>query len=103
MSGNDLARIRQHPKFATLVKRRSTLAWSLAALTLAIYYIYMLVITLAPEVLHQAINAGGVLSVGIPVGAAIIVFTWALTGYYVYKANTEFDLLTAEILKESNL
>ncbi|MBP7581209.1 MAG: DUF485 domain-containing protein [Vogesella sp.] len=101
MTGNATHAIRQHPQFATLVKRRSTLAWTLAALTLGIYYLYMLVVALAPDTLHQALHSGGVLSVGVPVGAAIIVFTWALTGYYVYRANTEFDRLTATILQES--
>ena len=100
MSDPKLALIRRHPQFIVLSKRRARLAWSLAALTLGIYYAYMLLIMLAPALLHQALNAGGVLSVGVPVGAAIIVSTWALTGYYVYKANTEFDTLTQQILKE---
>ncbi|MFN4238481.1 MAG: DUF485 domain-containing protein [Vogesella sp.] len=93
--------IRQHPQFAILVRKRSTLAWTLAALTLASYYLFMLVVAVAPASLHQPLQAGGVLSLGVPVGAAIIVFTWALTGYYVYRANTEFDRLTATILQES--
>ena len=101
MTGNATHAIRQHPQFANKKKKRSTLAWTLAALTLGTYYLYMLVVALAPDTLHQALHSGGVLSVGVPVGAAIIVFTWALTGYYVYRANTEFDRLTATILQES--
>jgi len=93
--------IRQHPQFAILVKKRTSLAWALATITLASYYIFMLVVALAPASLHQPLQAGGALSVGVPVGAAIIVFTWALTGYYVHRANTEFDRITATILQES--
>lgn len=103
MQSNAAAAIRRHPQFARLVRRRANLAWTLSALTLVTYYLYMLVVALAPGALHQAISSGGVLSVGVPVGAAIIVLTWALTGYYVYKANTEFDKLTATILQESEV
>ena len=31
------------------------------------------------------------MTVGIPVGVAIIVFSFALTGIYVKRANSEFD------------
>lgn len=41
------------------------------------------------------------MTVGMPVGAAIIIFSWLLTGWYVYKANTRFDTLGAEVLEES--
>jgi len=41
------------------------------------------------------------LTLGMPVGAAIILFSWLLTGWYVYSANTRFDALGAAILEES--
>ena len=100
MSDNVSHAIRQHPQFSALVRKRSSLAWLLAALTLASYYLFMLVVALAPASLHQPLQSGGVLSWGVPVGPSIIVFTRALTGYYVYRANTEFDRLTATILQE---
>ena len=36
-------------------------------------------------------------TVGIPVGIAIIVFAFGLTGIYVKRANSEFDDLTTKI------
>ncbi len=49
-----------------------------------------------PTPLHE----GGMLTVGVPVGAAIIIGSWLLTGYYVHKANSDFDRLSADLVKE---
>ena len=39
---------------------------------------------------------------GIPIGIGVIVFTVLITGFYVRRANSEYDRLTAEILKDAN-
>jgi len=41
------------------------------------------------------------MTLGIPVGFGVIVFTIIITGIYVRRANTEFDALTEEIIEES--
>ena len=41
------------------------------------------------------------LSVGIPIGAAIIVISWLLTGVYSYFANGPFDELTNDLIRET--
>jgi uncharacterized membrane protein (DUF485 family) len=41
-----------------------------------------------------------VTSVGVPIGLGVIVFTVVVTAIYVRKANSEFDALTRDILKE---
>ena len=43
----------------------------------------------------------GVTTIGIPIGMAVIVFTIIITGIYVRRANSEFDALTREILKDA--
>ena len=50
--------------------------------------------------LAQPLGAG-VMTVGIPVGLGVIVFTIVITGIYVQRANTEFDALTKEIIEET--
>ncbi|CAD5106877.1 DUF485 domain-containing protein [Zestomonas carbonaria] len=97
----DCRRIRANPKFQRLARQRARLAWSLSALVLGTYYLYMLVVAFAPGWLHAPLRDGGQLSVGIPVGAAIIVLSWLLTGWYVRSANTRFDAMSAEIVEES--
>lgn len=94
------ARIRANPKFQRLVQSRSRLAWSLSAAVLGTYYAFMLVVAFAPQWLHSPLNEGGRLTFGIPVAASIIVLSWLLTGWYVHSANTRFDALSAELLKE---
>jgi uncharacterized membrane protein (DUF485 family) len=43
-----------------------------------------------------------VTSIGIPLGVGVIVFTIVITNIYVRRANTEFDDLNAEIIREAN-
>ena len=39
------------------------------------------------------------MTVGIPIGFGVIVFTIVITAIYVKRANSEFDDLTADIAK----
>ncbi|MDD2369243.1 MAG: DUF485 domain-containing protein, partial [Sulfuricurvum sp.] len=50
-----------------------------------------------PSILGAQLSADSVTTVGIPVGVAVIVIAFALTGIYVRRANGEFDELTAKI------
>lgn len=95
-----MARIRANPKYALLVRRRSRLAWTLTALMLVAYYGYVGLIAFDKAVLAQPIG-DGVISLGIPVGLGMIVFTVVLTAIYVVRANGEFDRLTREIVAEA--
>lgn len=94
-------RIRNNPKFLRLARSRSHLAWSLSAMVLGAYYVYMLVVAFAPQWLHAPMSLNGAITWGMPVGAAIIIVSWILTGLYVYRANTRFDRLSAEVVEEA--
>jgi uncharacterized membrane protein (DUF485 family) len=37
----------------------------------------------------------------VPIGVAVIVLSWVLTGVYVFRANTAFDELNQQILSET--
>lgn len=93
-------RIMACPRFARLVAARSRFAWTLTAVVLGIYYGYMMVVSFAPQLLAAPLSDGGTLPVGVPVGAAIIVLSWVLTGVYIRRANSEFDALTEQVLEE---
>ena len=41
------------------------------------------------------------LTVGVAVELFMFIFFWVLTAVYVKRANTEFDALTQEIVKEA--
>lgn len=96
----DCQRIRANPNFQRLVDSRSRLAWTLSAAVLGAYYLFMLVVAFWPQLLHTPLAEGRQLTVGIPVAAAVIVVSWLCTGWYVYRANTRFDALGADLLKE---
>lgn len=95
-----LARVRANPKYALLVSRRRRLGWTLTALMLVAYYGYVGLIAFDKAVLARPIGEG-VISLGIPVGLGLIVFTIVLTAIYVVRANGEFDRLTGEIVAEA--
>jgi uncharacterized membrane protein (DUF485 family) len=92
------ARIRQNPKFAELVQQRNALARTLTIAMLVIYFGFILLVAFAPGFL--AIKIGTVTTIGIPLGLLVIVSAFVLTGIYVAKANTSFDRLNDELLRE---
>ncbi|WP_425479164.1 DUF485 domain-containing protein [Pseudoxanthomonas composti] len=93
-------KIQQSPRFQQLVRKRSRFAWALSVLMLAIYLAFILAIAFEPQWLGTPIGSGTIITWGIPVGVGIIVAAFVLTGVYVWRANGEFDRMTAELLKE---
>ncbi len=94
----DLHAVRQDPRFQELVAKRRALSVRLTLIMLAIYFGFVLVVAFAPGIF--AIRLGsGVMTLGIPVGLAVIVAAFVLTGVYVARANKEFDQLTRALHK----
>jgi len=89
-------RIQSDPNYQRLVAERKSFGWTLAIVTLAIYYGYIAVVAFAPSVI--AIPVAGAITVGIILGVAIIVASILLTGVYVVRANAHFDELTKSIV-----
>lgn len=95
-------KIKSDPKFHELVQKRSAFAWKLAIVMLVIYYAFILTIAFSPETLGTPIG-DGVMTIGIPIGIAIILIAFLLTGIYVKRANSEFDELTKKIKAEARI
>ena len=94
-----VSKIQQHPKYLELRRKRNTFGWALTLLMMIVYYGYIALIAFNKPFLAQPIGAG-VISLCIPIGMGVIVFTVLITGIYVRRANREFDDLTADILKD---
>ena len=94
------ARIRANPKYQALTARRTRFSWVLTACMLVAYFGYVGLIAFDKALLARPIG-DGVISLGIPVGIGLIVFTIAITAVYVRRANGEFDRLTREIVEEA--
>ena len=98
---NDMAaKIAANPKYQKLVRTRSSFGWILTMVMMFVYYGYIALIEFNKEVLSARLGEG-VMTVGIPVGFGVIVFTILITGFYVRRANSEFDQLTREIVEEA--
>jgi uncharacterized membrane protein (DUF485 family) len=100
MDDQMVARIRANPKFAELLRKRNSFAWTLTIIMLVVYFGFILVIAYAPAVLGESVS--GVITLGFPLGLGVIVVAIALTGIYVARANGEFDRLTREIVAGSS-
>jgi len=64
-----------------------------------VYYGYIGLIAFNKPFLAQRLG-DGVMTLGVPLGMGVIVFTILITAIYVRRANSEFDDLTAAILKD---
>ncbi|MGE5547689.1 MAG: DUF485 domain-containing protein [Solirubrobacterales bacterium] len=101
MSDPVYEKVRQNPKFQELVQRRGRLALTLSGIVLVSYYLFMMVVAFAPDILRAPLSEGSTLTVGVPVGATIIIVSWLLTGIYSHFANGPFEELNADLVRES--
>ena len=101
MSDPVVDKIQSHPKYLELRKKRGSFGWLLTILMMVVYYGYIALIAFNKPFLAQPIGAG-VTTLGIPIGMGVIIFTIVITAIYVRRANSEFDDLTADILKDAS-
>jgi uncharacterized membrane protein (DUF485 family) len=101
MSDPVVDKIQKNPKYLELRAKRTGFGWTLTLLMMVVYYGYIALIAFNKPFLAQPIGAG-VTTLGIPIGMGVIVFTVLITAIYVRRANSEFDALTAEILKDAS-
>ncbi len=101
MSDPVVDNIQRHPKYLELRTKRNSLGVMLTILMMIVYYGFIALVAFNKPFLAQPIGAG-VTSIGIPIGVGVIIFTIAITGIYVHRANNEFDRLTKEILKDAS-
>ena len=87
------------PEFHELEQKRGRFSWLLAGIVFVTYFTFILVIAFAPEIFATPVFKGGIVTWGIPVGLFVIVLSFFLTGIYVYRANTEFDHLSRDIVE----
>src|SRR5919108_1613838 len=81
-------------EFRHLVQRRWRLSLVLTALLFVTYYGYIILIAIDRAFLSRRI--GTFTTLGIPIGAAVIVVAWILTAVYVVWANRHYD---AEVIR----
>ena len=98
MTDDLVERIARHPKYQELKAKRSAFGWWLTLAMMVVYYGFILLVAFNKEFLSQKLGAG-VMTMGIPIGFGVIVFTIVITAIYVKRANTEFDELSEAVAK----
>jgi uncharacterized membrane protein (DUF485 family) len=93
-------RVKADPNYQKLVKSRSSYGWLLTWAVMIVYYGFTLLNSFAKPFMSSKIGAG-VMSWGVPLGLFVILFTIAVTGIYVRRANSEFDALTDAIQRNA--
>jgi len=99
MEPHDLERIRQHPDFPRLVKRKQGLVWLLTGIMLAAYYALVLLMAFAPSVLGMSLGSS-IINLGLLAAAALIILSFVLTACYVHISNRVLDPLIDTIRRE---
>jgi len=93
-------RVKSDPNYHKLVKTRSSFGWILTWLVMIVYYGFTALNAFDKPFMASKIGAG-VMSWGVPLGLFVILFTIAVTGIYVRRANNEFDALTDAIQRNA--
>ena len=81
--------------FHRLVRRRWVVSLGLTAALFVLYYGYILLVASNRPLLSRRI--AGSTTLGIPLGAAVIIGAWVLTALYVAWANRVFDVEAARL------
>jgi uncharacterized membrane protein (DUF485 family) len=91
-------RVAALPAYHELKARRTSFGLWLTLAMLVVYYGFILLVAFNKPLLASRIG-DGVMTLGMPLGLAVIVFTIAITALYVRRANSEFDDLSEQINK----
>ena len=94
-----VTRIANNPNYQALKAKRTRFGWWLTLVMMIVYYGFILLVAFNKSFLSQKLGVG-VMTMGIPIGFGVIVFTIVITAYYVNRANREFDALSDSIAKE---
>ncbi|MBP6346097.1 DUF485 domain-containing protein [Neisseriaceae bacterium CLB008] len=92
-------RVMAHPEFQAMARAKSILGWSLTAMMISIYVIYILYIGASPATFAQTVGDSAV-TVGIYAGLFVILFAILITGIYVHRANGIYETITQKVVRE---
>ena len=98
MEDDLVQRIAAHPKYVELKAKRTRFGVWLTVLMMVVYYGFILLVAFNKPLLATRMG-DGVMTLGIPIGFGVIVFTILITAFYVKRANAEFDTLSDAVAK----
>ena len=96
-----LDRVTAIPKFLEFVAMRNRYSIIMTIVSAAAYYGFILLVAFQGPWLGTKLGAGMTMSIGVPLGVGVIVFTIILTWIYVRRANSEFDETNEALIREA--
>jgi uncharacterized membrane protein (DUF485 family) len=85
----------EDPDFSRLVARKNRISWILTAIQLTVYFGFIGLIAFYKPFLGTKVS--GSITIGIPIAVGTIIFSWALTGIYIWWANSRYDEMVQKI------
>ena len=82
------------------MSKRERLAWTLTGVVLVLFFGLFLTVAFNPSALTIKLGDGFV-TTGLVFGLFQFIFFWVLTAIYVRRANSDFDAMTEQLLRES--
>jgi uncharacterized membrane protein (DUF485 family) len=85
------------PAFERMQQSRRRFAWTLTAAMLLVYFGFILTLAFRPDILALPVTPDQPMTIGIPLGFGMFAFTFGLVALYVYRTNSFYDKLIAEL------
>jgi uncharacterized membrane protein (DUF485 family) len=87
------------PEFKDLAARKDRISLILTVLTLIVYYGFIGLIAFNRDLFGA--RCFGKITMGIPIGIGVILFSWLFTGIYVRWANSKYDAMVENIKRKA--
>ena len=94
------AAIDADPRFQALHKKKLTFLWSLMLISTAYYFLLPIGAAYFQDL--YKIKVWGPLNVGILFALSEFIVAWIIAGAYAVRANKEFDVMAAEIIRDAH-
>ena len=95
----DWRAIDNDPRFQELHRRKTRFLWGLMVFSLVYYFLLPIGAAYFQDLFK--IKVWGPVNVGLLFALSEFVVAWAIAWYYSRKANTEFDAMAAELVREA--
>jgi uncharacterized membrane protein (DUF485 family) len=95
------AAIDADPKFRELHRQKSSFLWSLMLFSVIYYFLLPIGAGYFTDLFR--IKVWGPINVGILFALSQFIVAWGIAWIYARRANRDFDSMTAELVKRSNL
>jgi len=91
MKKEELLKILGDPEFQNLVGNVTKVVTIFTVIMLVVYYSFILMLAYGKAFLSTPICDGCATTIGIIIGIGVIIFSWLLTGAYIWWANSNYD------------